>query len=115
MPSKNETKQVENLRENLEKIKALEGVIGYILRGSTSASVDLKDSTKIIEYAALSSTALEAGEEISKTFDLGEIDTIILEGKDAKILSLTIGDHRLSIFMDKNIDHNAICKELDLE
>ena len=100
-----------DLRVCLEEIKKRDGVIGYILRNS-SAVIDLKDPTKIIEYAALSSTLLKTGEELLKTFDLGDISTIILEGNKVKILALTIGDHHLSIFMEKNVDHNAITKEL---
>ena len=60
------------LRKNLEEIKNSEGVIGYILRNSTSAAIDLKDPSKIIDYAVLSSSALEASEELSELFNLGE-------------------------------------------
>ena len=41
-PTNNE-ESVEKLRENLEEIKTYEGVIGYIMRNSTSAAIDLKD------------------------------------------------------------------------
>ncbi len=104
----------EKLRENLERLKAQNGINGYILRGSKSASVDLKDPNKIIEYAALSSANFESAEEISKTTNLGNINRIIIEGKNVKILSMTISDYRLSIFMDKNIDPNDICTEIGL-
>ena len=105
---------IEKLRENLERLKARKGINGYILRGSKSASVDLKDPTKIIEYAALSSTTLESAEGISRATYLGNIKRVVLEGKTVKILSVIISEYRLSIFMDKNIDHNDICTELDL-
>lgn len=106
--------QIQNLRHSLEDIKAREGVIGYILRASTSAAVDIKDPGKIIDYAALSAIVLESGENISNIFDLGEIKTILLEGADTKILSLIIGDHRLSIFMEKKVDHKEIYDDLSL-
>ena len=105
---------IEKLRGNLERLKAHAGVSGYILRGSKSASVDLKDPTKIIEYAALSSKTLESADGISRATYLGNINRVVLEGKNVKILSVTISDYRLSIFMDKNVDHNEICTELDL-
>jgi predicted regulator of Ras-like GTPase activity (Roadblock/LC7/MglB family) len=105
---------IEKLHENLERLKAHNGINGYILRGLKSASVDLKDPNKIIEYAALSSTTLESAEEISRAMSLGNINRVVLEGKNAKILALTISDYRLSIFMDKNIDPNEICAELGL-
>ena len=110
-PTNNE-ESVEKLRENLEEIKTYEGVIGYIMRNSTSAAIDLKDPTKIIDYAILSSSALEAGEEIPEDFKLGAMESIIVEGKDAKILSLKIDENKTSVFMEKKIDYQKILKKL---
>ena len=116
MAPKNEKteEKSEKLYESLKDIKTREGVIGYILRTPESASIDMKDPTKIIDYAVLSSTALEAGEDLSKTFELGEIRDVLLEGKDAKILSLIVEDQRLSVFMEKNVDHEKIYKDLNI-
>lgn len=100
------------LRVALENINTKEGVIGYILRGPTSASVDIKDPSRIIEYAVLSATAFESSESLSHLFGFGKIRSVVLEGKDVKILCLTIGDHRLSVFMEKTVDHNSIYKKL---
>ena len=107
-------KKNENLNESLKDIKTREGVIGYILRTPESASIDLKDPTKIIDYAVLSSTALAAGEDLSETFEIGEIRSVLLEGKDAKILSLKVEDQHLSIFMEKSVDHERIYKDLNI-
>lgn len=106
--------RIENLHTNLENIKTREGIVGYILRTPKSASIDLKDPTKIIDYAVLSSTVLEAGEKLSNTFELGKIHKVTLEGKDAKILILKIGDNRLSIFMDKTVNQDEIYKDLNI-
>jgi len=115
MPAKTKPKkEIENVQENLKNIKNIEGIIGYLLRGPNSASIDLKDPTKIIDYAVLSASAFEAGNDISKEFDIGEVDTIVLEGEDTKVLSMTLIDHRLSIFMERKVDHNKLCKDLDL-
>jgi len=115
MPAKSKSREkIENVQETLKGIKTREGIIGYILRGPDSASIDLKDPTKIIDHAILSATALEAGQDISNTFEIGEVNTIILEGRNIKILSMTIGDNRLSIFMEKNVDHNKLCEDLNL-
>jgi len=112
MSSKDES--LANLHINLENIKNKEGIIGYILRNSKSASVDLNDPTKIIEYAMLSSELLEAGEVSSETFQLGLVNSIVVEGNNVKVILLVLGDQRLSIFMDKKADHNKIFKEFDL-
>ncbi|MBX5326160.1 MAG: hypothetical protein ACQXXH_04335 [Candidatus Bathyarchaeia archaeon] len=96
----------------LSELKSKEGIIGYILRNTRSASIDLNDPTKIIDYAVLSSSAIDTGDELSRTFDLGEIKHVIVEGKTAKLLSVTIGENNISVFMDKNVDHNQIYKTL---
>ncbi|MEM3769745.1 MAG: hypothetical protein QXG76_00985 [Candidatus Bathyarchaeia archaeon] len=107
-----ETATTEDLKTRLEEIKGYEGVIGYILRNATSAAIDLKDPTKLIEYAILSSSALDAAEELSELFSLGDFENILLEGKDVKILSLTIGENRISIFLEKNADVEKPLKKL---
>ena len=115
MSEKNKSgNNIEKLQEKLREIKDREGIIGYILRGADSASIDLKDPTKIVDYAVMATTAYETGEDIATLFEIGEVDTIILEGEDAKLLSSTVNKHRLSIFMDKSVDHNKLCKELNL-
>jgi predicted regulator of Ras-like GTPase activity (Roadblock/LC7/MglB family) len=103
-----------DLRSVLDKIKTKSGVMGYIMRASTSAAVDIKDPSKIIDYAVLSTSALEAAESLSEAFGLGKLSTVVVEGKDLKMLLITIDEQRISIFMEKNVDHNSICKELPL-
>ena len=101
-----------DLRARLDEIKAYDGVIGYILRNSTSAAIDLKDPTKIIDYAILSSSALDASQEMSELFNLGDVKDIIVEGKDVKVLSLTVDENKISVFMEKNADCSKILRKL---
>jgi predicted regulator of Ras-like GTPase activity (Roadblock/LC7/MglB family) len=102
-----------DLRARLEEIKGREGVIGYILRNSHSASIDLKDPARIIDYAILSSSTIDAGEELADQFNVGEVKSIVVEGKNAKMLSMIIDENRISIFMEKSVDaetlKNALC------
>jgi predicted regulator of Ras-like GTPase activity (Roadblock/LC7/MglB family) len=107
-----EATSVGNLRASLEEVKTYDGVIGYILRNSTSAAIDLKDPTKIIDYAIISSSALYAGEELSKFFDLGEVKDMLVEGKNVKVLSLTVGENKISVFMEKDADCERILRKL---
>jgi predicted regulator of Ras-like GTPase activity (Roadblock/LC7/MglB family) len=104
--------QLTDLRTTLEGIKAKEGVIGYILRAQTSASVDINDPSKIIDYAVLSATVLESAESLLEALALGKICNIVVVGSKLKILLLTIGEHTVSVFMEKNVNHESICKEL---
>jgi len=104
--------EAEILQEKLQDIKKQEGIIGYILRGSKSASIDLNDPKKIIEYAMLSSTAFDVGINMSEALQLGELETLLLESEETKLLSMNINDQRLSIFMEKSVNHDKIYKEL---
>jgi len=101
-----------SLCTNLAEINKCKGVIGYILRNATSATIDLKDPVKLVEYAILSSQALDSGKEISELFALGDIENILIEGKDIKALCMTIGENKISIFMEKDADHADILKRV---
>ena len=112
-PPKNRfQQQYETLHHKLQKIKTEKEIIGYIVRDSKSASVDIKDPTKIIDYALLASILHDSGQSMISAFELGKVDNIVVEGKDVKVLTLTIGDNRISIFMKNNVDHNMMYKDL---
>jgi predicted regulator of Ras-like GTPase activity (Roadblock/LC7/MglB family) len=101
-----------NLRTSLAEINKCEGVLGYILRNATSATIDLKDPAKLVEYAILSSQALDSSQEIAELFDIGDIENILIEGKDIKVLCMAIDENKISIFMEKTADHADISKRV---
>ena len=107
-----ETASADGLRANLEEIKTYDGVVGYILRNSASAAIDLKDPAKIIDFAIISSSALDAGEELSGLFNLGAVKDVVVEGKVVKVFSLTVGENRISVFLEKDADCDKILRKL---
>jgi predicted regulator of Ras-like GTPase activity (Roadblock/LC7/MglB family) len=107
-----ETVGAGDLRAVLEEIKGYDGVIGYILRNSTTAAIDLKDPSKIIDFAVLSSCALDAGEEVAEVFSLGSVKNVVVDGGSVKVLSLVVGDNKVSVFMDRNADSDMVLKKL---
>jgi predicted regulator of Ras-like GTPase activity (Roadblock/LC7/MglB family) len=102
----------ENLSSQLAEIRKINGVIGYILRSATSATIDLKEPGKIVEYAILSSQVLDSSKEISDLFEIGDVENILVEGKDIKVLCMTIGENKISIFMEKTVDHADISNRI---
>jgi len=112
VPAVEEDQIFTSLRTNLAEINKCKGVIGYILRNATSATIDLKEPSKLMEYASLSSQALDSGKEISELFDLGDIENILIEGKDIKALCMTIGENKVNIFMEKDADHADILRRV---
>jgi len=107
-----ETVNTQDLKASLEEIKGYDGVVGYILRNSTSAAIELKDPSKLIEYAILSSSSLDAGEELSELFNLGDVKHIIINGKNIKVLSMTFSENKISVFMEKNGELEKVLEKL---
>jgi predicted regulator of Ras-like GTPase activity (Roadblock/LC7/MglB family) len=102
------------LRANLEEIKNYDGIVGYILKNTNSASIDLKDPAKIIDYAILSSTTFDSTEELSKLFNLEGIKDIIINGKNLKMISLTIEKDRISVFLENSSDADRVLKRIQM-
>ena len=112
VPAVEEDQAFTSLRTNLAEINKCKGVTGYILRNATSATIDLKEPSKLMEYASLSSQALDSSREISELFDLGDIENILIEGKGVKVLCMAIGKNKVSIFMEKDADHADILRRV---
>jgi hypothetical protein len=106
------TTNYEKLQEKLLSINEQEGLIGYILRSSKTASIDLKDPKKIIDYALLSSAVFDESQKLGTLLDMEEIESIIVEGEEIKLLSMKINGYNLSVFMEKAVDHNKIVDSL---
>lgn len=101
-----------DLSNKLAEIRKDKDIIGYILRSATSATIDLKEPEKIVEYAIFSSQVLDSSREISELFELGDIESTLIEGKGIKVLCMVIGENKISIFMEKNADHADILKRV---
>jgi predicted regulator of Ras-like GTPase activity (Roadblock/LC7/MglB family) len=97
---------------SLAEIRKLKGVIGYILRSSTSAIIDLAESDKISPYAILTSEIHESCVEIAKQFKLNETESVLVEGEKVKVLCLSIGENKISVLMEKSANHAWIIKRI---
>jgi hypothetical protein len=102
----------EIIQEKLQTVKDQEGILGYIMKDPKSASVDLKDPTKMIDYALVSSTVREISQSMTESLQIGEVDSIILESETTKLLSMNINSHHISLFMKKDVNHDKLSKKL---
>lgn len=93
----------EVLRSKLAEINKTAGINGYILRNPTTAVIDLQNPTKLFEYALLSSETTDCCQKLSELFELGTTE-VVLEGSEAKMFCKIIGENKLSIFMEKNVN-----------
>jgi predicted regulator of Ras-like GTPase activity (Roadblock/LC7/MglB family) len=110
--SSEEDQAFNDLSKNLAEIRKTDGVIGYILRSTTAATIDLKEPEKIVEYAIFSSQVLESSQEIADLYELDDIKSVLVEGKENKALCMDINGNKISIFMEKNADHDDILKRI---
>jgi predicted regulator of Ras-like GTPase activity (Roadblock/LC7/MglB family) len=111
-PAVLEIDKVNDLKAHLEDVKSLDGIIGFILRNSKSAIIDLKDPSRLIDYAILSSSAMEAGEEVSEILKLGNFKEIFVEGSMVNLISMSIGENKVSIFLEKHADSEKVIEKL---
>ena len=105
---KNET--YKDLTDKLAKIRKQSGVVGYIIRNATSAAIDIEEPEKLVEYAIFSSQMMDSSQEISDQFKLGDITSVLIEGKQNKALWMNIEGNKISIFMEKDADDADILK-----
>jgi len=96
----------------IQEIKKHKDVVGYILKSDSNATVDLDDSTKLIDYAMLSSQTFDAARSLSEIFKIGDSESILIEGKNLKVICLDLGKNKISIFMEKSCDHFGILRAL---
>jgi predicted regulator of Ras-like GTPase activity (Roadblock/LC7/MglB family) len=109
-PEENQT--YTDLTDKLAKIRKNKQVIGYIIRNSTSATIDLNEPEKLVEYAIFSSQLLDSSKEISDQFELGDVTNVLIEGKQNKALCMNIEGNKISIFMEKDADAADILKQI---
>ena len=101
-----------SLSASLAEIRKLKGVIGYILRSNTSAILDLTEPDKITQKVILSSQIHDSCQEIGKQFNLGEMESVLVEGENVKVLCMSIGENKISVFMEKSATHSWIIKRI---
>lgn len=107
-----EDKAFKDISEKLAKIGKNKGVIGYILRNTTSAIIDLKEPEKVVTYAIFSSQVLDSSQEISSKFEKGDVESVLIEGQENKVLCMKIDGNKISIFMEKEANDSRIQKQI---
>ena len=107
-----ENQSFTDLSSKLAEIRKDKSVIGYIIRNATSATIDLKEPEKIVEYAIFSSQVMDSSQEISNLFKTGDVENVLIEGKENKVLCMKIDGNKISIFMEKDADQADILNKI---
>jgi len=112
LSASSEDKTFTDLNSKLAEIRKAKDVIGYIIRNTISATIDLNEPEKIVEYAIFSSQVMDSTREISDLLEIGNVKSIFVEGNESNALCMTIDGNKISIFLEKNADHSRILKRL---
>jgi len=102
-----------NLNDALAEIKKTPGVTGYILKSQTSATIDLNDTNKLVDYSLLTSAVMDSSKAAQKLFDIGTVESVTVEGKTVKALCIIRGENRASIFMEKTVDDAELLVKME--
>ena len=54
----------------------------------------------------------ESCQEISKQFNLGETESMLVEGENVKVLCMSMDENKVSVFMEKTATHAGIIKRI---
>ena len=104
----------ENVAASLCEIRKLKGVQGYILRSDSSAIVDVLEQEKLSSYALFSWQIYDSSLTMTNQFNLSGIENVLVEGKNLNVLCMSVGDNKVSIFMDKTANDGWIVKRIRL-
>lgn len=74
--------------------------------------VDVLHKETIAEYAMLSAEILDSTNEITNQFRLTDIESVLVEGRDMKVLCRELTGNRIVVFMDKTCAHTWIAKRI---
>ena len=101
-----------DIRNKLAEIRKDKGIKGYILRNTNTATIDLEEPEKIVGYALFSSQVLDSSGEISDLFELGDVESILIEGKGTNARCIKSDDNKICIFMEKTAKNKDIFKKI---
>ena len=111
-PAIEEVALFKNLNNNLKNLNKLKGVLGYIIRNAASATIDLKEPEKLVEYAIFTSQVMDSSMELAELFALGDLKTILIEGEKLKVLIMMVKENKINLFMKKSVDHIELAKKV---
>jgi predicted regulator of Ras-like GTPase activity (Roadblock/LC7/MglB family) len=101
-----------SLNAALTEILKTQEIIGYILRSKTLATVNLAEPDKIVDYALLTSQTIDHANTMTELFNVGKVESLLLESEKVKTLCIVTCGIQISVFMEKSADNSQILEKL---
>ena len=109
-----DSSEFSKLAINLAELSKLEGVVGYILRSKSSAVIDLPKQVSIADFALLTYQISCSTGEMTRQFNMDDIESVLVEGKDLNVLCITLGENKVDVFFRETASHALIVKKIHL-
>lgn len=107
-----ETHALKKLKSTLNEIYNIDGVLCTLLKNSTCAYVNLRDSQKIFDLAMLTQNLVKLSKRFLECFDAGASRKIVFEGQTLKVLVWNLEEVQVSVFMTHEVDYSKILEDL---
>ena len=100
------------ISERVAELAKMPGIMGYIFRNETGATIDINETSKIIDYAMLSTELISCIEVVEQQFEAGSVECVVAKGKDAKVLCLSNDIYKITLFINNSTEHEEIRTKL---
>ena len=109
---KQKTKDYENLHSTLKEIREKNEILGFILKGSAYAVIDLDSNEDLAKFAILVSQLANFSKQVLNLHEETLARSVVLEGKGLKVLCLNIRGNEIGILMKKSNDDREILNKI---
>ena len=106
------TKDYEKLHSILKEIREKNEILGFILKGSAYAAIDLDSNEDLAKFAILVSQLANFSKQVLNLHEENSVRSVVLEGKELKVLCLNIRGNEIGITMKKSKDDREILNKI---
>lgn len=106
------TKDYANLHSILKEIREKNEILGFILKGSAYAAIDLDHNEDLAKFAILVSQLANFSKQVLNLHEEAFVRSVVLEGKELKVLCLNIRGNEIGIMMKKSNDDKEILNKI---
>ena len=106
------SKDYANLHSILKEIREKSEILGFILKGSAYAAIDLDSNEDLGKFAILVSQLANFSKQVLNLHEEDFVRSVVLEGKELNVLCLNIRGNEIGIMMKKSKDDREIFNKI---
>jgi hypothetical protein len=107
-----ETRAFKKLLPILAEIRKKNKLIGFTLKNSTRAMIDLDKKEDLTQLSLLANQLFDSSAKLLNACKQGSMKSAVLEGSKMRVLCLSVSGNQISVFMEKTVDYDRIVEKL---